>query len=212
MVDKKKILQNLMAKRQMYLMIGIPVFALFAGFLIFSFIGASPETASAYSENNPLKGVICLTVTRADGTVEDLGCKHNIVYNDGLEMFEDSIAHGVNLSSRSIILCNETASGSNECVASVAAQTEAFTPFIGCGLDRNSGNGSYATNPGTSGNWSIYATFTNSCAGTSQLVNASKLGHPTTARNFSGATFSSVVTLAQNDQLTVNWTLMGTSG
>lgn len=162
-------------------------------------------------ESAKYKGVVCLTVTRADGTVEDLGCKHNVIYNDGLEMFEESIAHGLNLSSRNIMLCNETASGSSECAPVVAAQTEAFTPFIGCGLDRNSGNGSYANNPGTSGNWSIYATFTNSCAGTSQIVNASKLGHPTTARNFSGATFSSVVTLAQNDQLTVNWSVMGSN-
>ena len=201
-----------MVDKKLYLMIGIPVFALFVGFLIFSFIGAPLGTAGVYSENNPLKGVVCLSVTRADGTVEDLGCKHNLVYSDGLEMFEESIAHGLNLSSRNIMLCNETASGTSECAPVVAGQTEAFTPFIGCGLDRNSGNGSYATNPGTSGNWSIYATFTNSCAGTSQLVNGSRLGHPTTARNFSGATFSSVVTLAQNDQLTVNWTLMGTSG
>lgn len=198
-----------MVDKKLYLMIGIPAFLIGIIFvMIFSFNSAVIGGASN-SESAKYDGIICLTVTRADGEVEDLGCKHNLIYNDGLEMFEESLAHGVNLSSRLIYLCNETGSALG-CAAPVAAQSETFTNFIGCGL--NSANGTYANNGASSGNWSIYATFTNSCA-VSQDVNASRLGAAVSiGRNFSGATFSSVVTLAQNDQLTVNWTLMGSSG
>lgn len=194
--------------KRFYFIIGSPFLALaiiLTGFLFIT--NPSVSISPQHSEATQYDGIVCLTITRADGTVENLDCKHNLVYNDGLEMFEDSIAHGVNLSSRSIALCNSTL-GTN-CGAIAADQSEVFLRYSTCGLSPT--NGTYANLATTSGNWSIYATFTNSCAH-SVDINASRLGNERTQRNFSGARFSSLVTLAQNDQLTVNWTIMGSSG
>jgi hypothetical protein len=163
---------------------------------------------------NPIKGSessdatinyhssVCKVVTRADGTVEDLGCNPNIVTNAGLNHLRDFLGQGnVGSANASIITVGNG-------TAPVAGSTTLNNEITDCGFGRV--GATYAVVGAGSGNWSLTYTWTDvSCNGlvvnTTALFNAS-----TSGTMFAGNSFTSV-TLQANDQLNVTWTIWVTS-
>jgi len=140
---------------------------------------------------------VCNYVTRADGTVEDLGCSHNLLYNDGKDLIKTYLGDtgGSTDEVDQISLCNATAG----CGVPVAGASEDYNEFTACGLAV--GTGTYSS-LGV-GNWSIFNTFTSTCD--SVEINATRLRN-TASTNFAGNTFT-LATLQTNDQITINWTI-----
>lgn len=189
-----------------YSFYAFPLIALILAVSILGVFGfpTGVNTANVVSGGEKVETIWCPTVIRADGTVEEYPCTHNVVYTSGLEAVEESLAHGVNHTFNTIVLCNAS-SGSAGCGTPVAAQSESFVPYNGCGLD--AAVGTFGDNG--NGNWSYWNTFTSSCD--SRIVNVTKLQDQVSV-NLSGNLFSSAVTLNTNDQLTVNITHFVTGG
>jgi hypothetical protein len=143
---------------------------------------------------------VCKVVTRADGTVEDLGCNPNIVTNAGLNHLKEFLGQGNagSVNASIITVGNGT--------APVAGSTTLNNEITDCGFGRR---GPTYASIGT-GNWSLTYTWTDaSCNGlvvnTTGLFNASSGG-----TMFAGNSFTSV-TLQSSDQLNVTWTIWVTS-
>lgn len=129
------------------------------------------------------------------------GCSHNLLYNEGQNMTRDSLGIGGN-SILNITLANCSAS----CGVPSAGADEAFTALAGCGM--LSAEGTYALVPTSGGNWSVSKTFTSTCENV--VTNLTRIGNAS-GSYLAGNTFN-FVNLSTNDQLTVNWTIMITSG
>ncbi|GAH04824.1 unnamed protein product, partial [marine sediment metagenome] len=149
---------------------------------------------------NPIKynSNVCTQVIRADGTVELLGCSPNVLTNVGKNAIKAILGEGTIYGAFNYIgLCNLTAGA---CTAD-ATDTTIDNEFVGCGLDRTAGTyGSLTT-----GNWSIYNTFTSTCDNR-QTNMTGILNQSTTGTLFAVNTFTDV-TLQTDDQLLVNWTV-----
>jgi hypothetical protein len=188
-----------------YLLV-LPIFA----FLLFSIFGVYSIVAVPTiqdSSANPLSynSNVCVYVTRADGTREDLGCDHNQVYNSGLNATRDSLAYGVNHTFNAIVLCNSTQGSSvyGNCGTPSEAQSEGFNTYTNCGLSE--ANGTVANNG--AGNYSVWNTFTASAGCGTITTNVTKLkDRAGTEINLSGNTFT-IVSLTNPDTITVNWTV-----
>ncbi len=184
---------------------------LFSGILAGIFIGvffsyfllSSVAVLDSSSSSVPIKykAQVCVykTAWLGDhyGDREVVDCSHNVLYNTGQNMTRDLLGGGGNFI-RNISLCNATALN---CTAPVAAGTETFTTYLGCGL--NSTQGTYTPLATVAGNWSVYTTFTATC--NNLEMNATRLLNATGSL-FAGNSFA-FVTLQTNDQLTVNWTI-----
>lgn len=154
------------------------------------------QSTSGSSQSSSLnyKGYVC--VYKNGELVE---CNHNILFNNGRNMTRDILGNGgLGVPIQNISLCNATAG----CDTPVAAASEAFTAYVGCGL--GSLTGTYSALNNAPGNWSLVKTFTSSCDNV--IMNSTRLTN-STGGIFAGNTFS-LVTLQTNDQITVNWTLM----
>jgi hypothetical protein len=187
--------------KKIYLFL-IPVFLLAVVFASFSVITQPAYVSSTDSSSDDIhyRGSVCTSITKADGTYIDNGCNHNLLYTNGKNMIQYLIAGDANSGLvKGLIMCNASAG----CGVPVAANTEPFTAFDGCGL-QNVSAATYASNGNAAGgNWSIYTTFTSTCDNV--LTNSTRLTNASYSY-FAGNTFS-LVTLQTNDQLTVNWTI-----
>lgn len=168
-----------------------------------SFMDLSPSTNTiTQTESQYIRGNVCVyknewnKITNTYGGQELVGCDHNVVYSAGLNMTRDCLGSGACGAITTIALCN----ASGPCGTPVAAQSESFTEYTNCGL--SAGAGTYAVLT-PNGNWSVFRTFTSTCNAVN--TTSAKLRNATNS-NFSSNTFT-VVTLQNNDQITLNWTL-----
>lgn len=153
---------------------------------------------------------VCKQVTRADGTVEDLGCSKNLFNTDGMNFTRDLMSavagNGTAASLRFIAVSNKTGL---QCLANqVATDTFLCGEYNVCGLSRGVADGIRlnSTAVPTSGNWTITKEFT---ATGSCDVNATGLFNTTTVNQsdevfFAQNTFTTA-TLATNDKINVTW-------
>lgn len=141
------------------------------------------------------------------GIVEELpDCgDHNLLYMEGMNLTRDALARGLVVNATTISICNTTFAGNGpgNCSSPVTAQTELWDNFTGCGLTKTNGTIAY---PGPNGNWTVTATFTNSCVG-SQTTNVTRLELVNSSNDVLAANTFTVVNLSQNDQVTINWSL-----
>lgn len=190
----------------------IPIFLIFFISLIFTITATEPIT-SPQKSSLVAEGMFHYSTTgyfegrktpAHQGIMEDVSFGHNLIFNDGLDMWaEDMIDDTTNFNLTHIALCNAT--GSATCGEPLAAQSEPFLEFNNCGLvAANASTGSLGI-----GNRSIFHTFTSTC--NNLEVNVTRLRDEATQRNFSGNSFT-LVTLQIDDQLTINITLFATNG
>lgn len=168
---------------------------------VFAFSFMSPSSTSSNNEVQYGSNV-CTHVTRVDGTVEQLGCSHNLVVDAGLNAIRDQLGGQADFGAFDYIaLCNATAG----CTGTDASDTTLDNEFTSAGLTRAQGTyGQLGT-----GNWSIYKTFT-------ATVNALETNQTGIFNQSTGGTLLAentftLVTLQNNDQLTVNWTITVTN-
>ncbi len=139
---------------------------------------------------------VCVEVTRADGTHYTVECieNPNFFSNAGRNAVMDLVGGGAlaNLALfRQIALCNGTNSvGGVQC-------------YIDSGLTNATGTFLKVSDPG---NWSISNTFTSTAD--NKAVNSTALfnGSTTGSTYFAGNNFT-VVTLNNNDQITIRWNI-----
>lgn len=155
--------------------------------------GASVGEASAGILHGSM---VCQKVTRADGTVEDLGCSHNTFMNQGAAFIANQInSSDANYIDR-LILGNST----TPAVANTALAGEIFDCGLGAvalTLVPDSVNGLY--------NLSDSNEFTSTCSGI--VVNTTALnssGMDTGSHYFAANTFTAT-TLQSGDKLNVTW-------
>jgi hypothetical protein len=137
---------------------------------------------------------VCAEVIRANGEVESLGCKHNVLTDTG-KLYAEQALTGTATNISNLALGNTT--------APVAGDTQLAGIIVGCGLLNASSD--YQNNIAAGGNWSIYHTWTSTCdAITVNTTGLYKVG--ANMLMFAGTTFTST-TLQTNDQIKVNYTI-----
>lgn len=172
-----------------YGLLGIlSVFLLTLGIFAFSGTGINPVTTS--NEGIGYQGSVCVYKNG-----EEVDCNHNLLYDTGANMVRDTLIAPSDAVDY-IELCNATAG----CATPAADKSEAYTAYANCGLTTAQGT---TTPLGQTGNWTVTHTFTASCDNLE--VNATRLQN-STGDDLAGNTFS-LVTLQNNDQLTINWTI-----
>jgi len=162
------------------------VFALGAGMMS----GGSP---SEIPQGVGLDGVQCTKITRADGSIEDLGCHHNVLTTTGANAIRDLVGGGsAGPDFNYIGLGNDTG-------APVAGDTALEKEWNACGVTR--ATGTYAAY--ASAKWSMAKTFTSTCDGV--VVNASGMFNGSSAQTLLCAANFTQATLQTDDQITVTW-------
>jgi hypothetical protein len=156
---------------------------------------------------------VCVDVERADGTKERIGCKSNVVTNDGLNHIRKQLGQGqASTAFVNIGLCNATtppSAPSPGCGPAAATNDELDNEWAtsdGSGLGRAAGT--WGQNGAQVGNWSVWNTFTSSYD--NRVTNKTGIWNSSTSTEnhtlLAENTFTAV-TLQTNDQLTVNWTI-----
>jgi len=159
-----------------------------------------------FTQDNPSSNVgdtigyhssVCKQVTRADGIVEPVECSSNVLYDTGKNLIRTILGDtGTGGPVDKIELGNASlAAGEPE-----AGSGEAYTALSGCGMDGVAGTYTALTEDG---NWTIDHEFTSSCDGV--LTNVTHL-NSTAGIEFAGNSFT-LVTLQDQDKLTINWTV-----
>lgn len=158
---------------------------------------------------------VCITTTgdfegrkspAHQGIEELVQCDHNLVHNSGLEAIEDSLSVGGSAAAFTYIaLCNST--GTASCNDSVASETNLPGEHTAFGLARAAGTA--GSNGASSGNWSVFKTFTATSAAT---TNKTGLFNASTGDTILASNTFTAASLQPSDTLTVNWTLYVTSG
>jgi len=165
---------------------------LLALMLLPAIYGPAPATTSTAPID--YHAVVCKKVIRADGTVEDLGCDHNVITNVGLDHIKYLLGTGITSEA-----CKYIALGNGTAPTSTSTSLDAEITV--CGLTRTAG--SYTSNG--VGNWTISNTWTSTCDGIA--VNTTALFNATSAGTmFAGDSFTTS-TLNTNDQIQVSWTI-----
>ena len=159
-------------------------------------IASSFSHASApISQGINYVGIACMQVTRADGSIEDIGCSHNLITNIGLEMLKQS----VNGTAGYWNLTNLTAGGNTSAMA--ATDTDLANIFLAAsGLGPKSaiytriGNGNSSLNY----EWTALAI---------SAVNSTGIYNTTLspAKLFAEASWTPSTTLQINDKLNVTY-------
>jgi hypothetical protein len=151
-------------------------------------------------------GMVCHTVTRADGEVEDLGCNHNILFLVGKnfttsQLFASPSAAGAAIANISV--------GNGTTAPTDTWSAANFGGISNCDLAPSNTlawiNIANATSGyiDASGNVSANHKWTATCgSGTGEEVNQTMIGLTTNA--FAANTFTNVF-LQANDQLNVTW-------
>ena len=142
---------------------------------------------------------VCTSVRRVDGSIQSLGCSHNLLMDAGRNAIKNELGVGGTVAAFNYIaLCNAALG----CPAPAVSDTTLSNEFATNGLTR--ALGTYTSLAGN-GNWSIAKTFT----ATADNVVTNKTGlfnQSTTGTMLAENTFTTV-TLMTNDQLTINWTI-----
>jgi hypothetical protein len=163
---------------------------------------------------------VCVTTTgdfegrstpSGQGLFETVQCESNLVVNAGLDAIMTSIIAGGAVDGFDFIgICNATVGAG--CSVPAAGDTTLGNEYGSSGLHRQQGTFSSL---GT-GNYTIYNTFTaNSTGGTlgaGHITNSTGLFNASTSGTLLAENTFTLVTLQQDDQLTVNWTIFVVSG
>ncbi len=185
----------------------------------------SPTTVTTSTSNDgtallTYHSKVCKQVTRADGTVEDLGCSKNLLTQLGMNFTRNQLAGALTGAVNSsigtgrvniIAIANKT--GEGPCNAALAP-TDIFLcgEYAHAGLSRAAADDVRlnATNTfPTAGNWTITKQFTNTGSGALD-VNATALTNTTTVNEtgremfFAENTFTTA-TLQANDKINITW-------
>lgn len=169
--------------------ISLSIFLVLSGVIAYSIVQAS-TVQTALTPNIKTGYNVCVYKNG-----ELIECKHNLVYNTGLDVIKSALTGGT----ASVFLNISLGNGS----APVAAATEAFANYTSCGLQSQQGTlGNLNT-----GNWSVYKTFTSTCDNV--YVNVTRITNITGAP-FAGLQFTGT-TLQSSDTLTINVTEWATN-
>ena len=140
-----------------------------------------------------LDGNQCVYITRADGSKEDLGCRHNVLTNVGKNAIRDFIGVGGFTADYNYIgIGNDTG-------VPAAGDTALEKEWDACGMTR--ATATYAAL--ATGNWSMVKTFTSTCDGV--VVNASGMFNDTSPGVMLCAANFTQGTLQTSDEITVTW-------
>lgn len=126
-------------------------------------------------------------------------CQPNIFFDEGRDYVRDLIGGSGSGSALNISLCNTSTRGKG-CGTPNAANTAGFERYTTCGLGEIIGTYEPLAEKG---NWTVTATFTNTCSTTLE-TNVTFLRN-VTGTNVTGISFT-LASLENNDQLTVNIT------
>lgn len=174
----------------------VPIIAIVSlALLAFGILSSNNSQYQIYSKSGIKEtGMVCVKLIKSTGEEVDLGCNHNVLYDDGKELIETILGYtGSGGPVNVISLCNATAG----CATPTSAGTETYNEITTCGLNPTSG--SYASTG--IGNWTITYTFTSSCNGVS--TNVTRLKNSGGIK-FAGNSFT-LATLQSGDQLQIKW-------
>jgi hypothetical protein len=180
-------------------LLAVPILLVIGGFLTVSMFSNTVITGTTMgTEAIEHGGATCVKVIRADGTVEDLGCKHNTFMDEGKKFLADEIGTTASTNYVNQMLLGNT--------SSTADSTLGDHPGIitDCGLAP--ATITWADHSVGVGNISATYTWTSTCDGI--LVNTTGLNCSTcsaTTNYFAGNDFTTAATLNINDQLNVTW-------
>ncbi len=183
----------------MYLAVAVVLVAVLWFGLSGSQVPATVEEGKAVAIG--YNSAVCKEVTRADGSKEDLGCKHNLFTSMGKDMVRDLLGIYSSLAAVNVISLGN-ATGADQGAANVSlGQEYGANPPAACGLGRAAGSFSNVTT--SAGNWSVSKVFTATC----NALNVSATGlYNATSGNFLFAeTTFTPATLQTNDQINITW-------
>jgi hypothetical protein len=160
-------------------------------------ISIRPNTDTTTESTISYHSDVCKYVTRANGSIEDIGCSHNLLVDAGANAIRDALNTGAVGSFKWIALCNASVS----CATPAITDTTLDNEYTTAGLNRSDG----AYNAMNNGNWSIANTFT--ATQDNVLTNKTALFNASSADTMLAENEFTLVTLQTNDQLTINWTI-----
>lgn len=155
-------------------------------------------TSTAAASGIAYHSAVCKLVTRADGSVEDLGCSHNLFANQGKNITRDLLG-----SYSSLAAVNVIGLGNGSGAVGSATNLQGLISDSNCQLQAQAGT--FAVTDTSVGNWTIQKQFTNLC--TSVVVNSTAMYNNTAAgvNNYFAANNFTSTTLTTNDQITITW-------
>ena len=170
---------------------------IFGIILVSAFLISNNQLAPSTEQGLNYDSMVCKQIIRADGTIEEAECSHNQLLNAGANITRDCLRTGTCSAITNITLCNSTAG----CGTPSAAGTETFSFLTACGVGPDQAAGTAGIIAGI-GNWTVTKTFTSTCDNIA--TNVTRIGNTTIP--FAANSFTAV-TLQNNDQLVVNWTM-----
>lgn len=183
-----------MKKKILFSFFALSFFAMITASIMMMGVSVIP---SGNDETVDYKGIVNVYITRADGSIEDLGTSDNILYNEGKNMTQLALGVGGTAAITNITFCN--ANSSAGCGVPVAGASETYNLLADCGFSAS--GGTYSDIATQQGNYSVYITATSTCDDVQ--INMSRLQNAS-GSNFAGNNFT-LATLQTDDQLTVNW-------
>lgn len=156
----------------------------------------SPNDETLVSEGVKYKATVCTNIIRADGTIEEVKCSHNLLTNVGKEHIEGIIGQG--WSGGSVVqigLCNASIGCSTPAVGDTTLENE----YGAGGLSRSAGTyGSLGT-----GNWSVQKIFT--ATASSLQTNKTGIFNASSGGTLFAENTFTLATLQTSDQLNITW-------
>ena len=162
-------------------------------------------------------GMVCHTVTRADGTEEDYGCNHNLLFPNGKNITTSQLFSTPWAASATAWVVNNISVGNGTVAPSQTSTIANFGGIADCGLAPHTGLTWISVPNATSGyidasgNVSANYKWTATCgSGTGLEVNQTAIGNSSivgasTAPPWLAANTFTNVFLQANDQLNVTW-------
>ena len=195
----------------------IASFTLGMTFQSFIFTPTTLLTADETGQTITYHAAVCKTVTRVDGTVEDLGCAPNLFNQDGMNFTRDKLGFDGGAATNQIdviALANVSSSGTPSCPVG-GGQDSANQTLCGeyshSGLARATADAirfNATASGSTAGNWTITRQFTNTGSGALD-VNGTGLFNTTTTNETGEAFFAqttfTTATLQVNDKINITW-------
>jgi hypothetical protein len=166
----------------------------------FVFVNASPVANFGKSESTDYAGLICAQLTKADGSVQNLGCNHNAITNLGKNFTRDAVS-GLGVAPLNGVKYLELSTDGG---APAATDTACPTPVT---------TGNLAIAVGTvaviapSGNYSVTKTWTANAAvnGITKVCLGNDTATPSTNSLFASGLLGQTVNMGSGDQLTINY-------
>jgi len=184
-----------------YILPAAIVTALVVGLLSISNLTVNRVVEAPSATGIMYNNMVCKTVKRVDGTVENLGCSHNIFTNQGKNMTRDMLTNYTGLGAVNVIAVGNCTVAPT--CGALATETTLSGEWTTCGLGRSQGD--YTVAVTSMGNWTIQKQFTSTC--NNAYVNDTALSNATSASSafsFAIANFTTT-TLQSGDQITITW-------